>query len=53
MLNELPGDQLADYVPDLAEPADLDLFWTTTLADARGQLQAAGLRAGRVRVDPG
>ena len=37
MLNELPGDQLADYVPDLAEPADLDLFWTTTLADARGR----------------
>jgi len=32
---DLPLDQLRTYRPDLAEPADLDDFWSATLADAR------------------
>ena len=32
---DLPLAELRAYAPDLAEPADLDRFWATTLADAR------------------
>lgn len=32
---DLPLDQLRTYRPDLDEPADLDEFWTATLAEAR------------------
>lgn len=33
MLFDLPLDQLRDYHPDLAAPADLEAFWTATLAE--------------------
>jgi cephalosporin-C deacetylase len=32
---DLPLDQLRDYAPALAEPGDLDEFWTSTLGEAR------------------
>lgn len=32
---DLPLDELRDYRPDLAEPADLREFWQTTLDDAQ------------------
>ena len=34
-LYDLPLDQLRRYEPDLAEPSDLDAFWTSTLDQAR------------------
>lgn len=34
---DLPLAELRAYTPDLAEPADLDRFWATTLAEARSQ----------------
>ncbi|TDE93943.1 acetylxylan esterase [Occultella glacieicola] len=34
-LFDLPLAQLADYRPEIAEPADLDEFWAGTLAQAR------------------
>lgn len=33
-LFDLPLDQLQTYLPDVAEPADFDAFWRTTLATA-------------------
>ncbi len=33
---DLTQDQLADYRPELAVPDDLEEFWSTTLAEARG-----------------
>ena len=33
---DLPLDELRAYAPALLEPADLDQFWATTLAEARG-----------------
>jgi len=33
--SDLPLSELRSYAPDLAEPADLDRFWATTLAAAR------------------
>jgi cephalosporin-C deacetylase len=41
---DLPLELLREYAPDLPEPADLDVFWQSTLSDAR----AAG---GAVTVD--
>ncbi|PZR54232.1 acetylxylan esterase [Xylanimonas oleitrophica] len=32
---DMPLDQLEAYAPDVAEPADLDEFWTSTVAEAR------------------
>lgn len=32
---DMPLDQLRAYAPELAEPADLDLFWAGTLQEAR------------------
>ncbi len=32
---DLPVDQLRTYRPELAEPADFDEFWATTLAETR------------------
>lgn len=32
---DLALDELRDYAPDLAAPADLDQFWSETLAEAR------------------
>ena len=32
---DLPLAELRAYAPDLAEPADLDAFWATTLAETR------------------
>jgi len=34
--SDLPIAELRAYTPALAEPADLDAFWSATLADARG-----------------
>lgn len=33
--SDMPLEALRSYAPDLAEPTDLDAFWTGTLADAR------------------
>lgn len=33
---DLPLDQLRTYRPEVAEPADFDDFWSSTLAEARG-----------------
>jgi cephalosporin-C deacetylase len=33
--SDLPLDLLREYRPDVAEPADFDDFWTSTLAEAR------------------
>lgn len=41
MLFDLPLDQLRDYRPALSEPADLESFWASTLAEARGHELAA------------
>jgi len=38
---DLPLSDLRSYTPDLAEPDDLDRFWSTTLADARSHPLAA------------
>ncbi|GIE80782.1 acetylxylan esterase [Actinoplanes philippinensis] len=35
---DMPLDQLERYAPDLAEPADFDRFWTSTLTAAAGPL---------------
>ncbi len=35
-LYDLPLPELERYLPDLDEPADLDAFWASTLAEARG-----------------
>ncbi|HEY0120072.1 MAG TPA: acetylxylan esterase, partial [Cellulomonas sp.] len=43
---DLPLPELERYLPDLDEPADLDDFWSSTLAEARGH--ELGLRAARV-----
>jgi cephalosporin-C deacetylase len=34
-LFDFPRDQLVRYAPDLAQPADLEAFWSKTLAEAR------------------
>ncbi|HEX2756396.1 MAG TPA: acetylxylan esterase [Candidatus Limnocylindrales bacterium] len=34
--SDLPIAVLRSYAPDLAVPSDLEAFWSTTLADARG-----------------
>jgi len=34
-LNDLSGDELARYLPDLAVPEDLEPFWSKTLAESR------------------
>ena len=46
---DLPLAELREYTPDLAEPDDLDQFWSTTLADARSHPLAASF----VPVDNG
>jgi len=33
--SDLPPALLVDYVPDVADPADFDDFWSTTLAESR------------------
>ena len=38
---DLPLTELRAYAPDLPAPADLDRFWSTTLAEARGHDLAA------------
>jgi cephalosporin-C deacetylase len=38
---DLPLSELRAYAPDLQEPADLDQFWSTTLAEARTHDPAA------------
>ena len=38
---DLPLDELRAYAPDLPVPADLDSFWSTTLAEARAHDLAA------------
>ena len=39
MLTDLPLSELLGYVPDVAEPADFDEFWSGQLAAARGAAQ--------------
>ena len=46
---DLPVAELRAYAPDLAEPDDLDGFWSTTLAEARSHPLAASF----VRVESG
>lgn len=36
---DLPVDQLRVYRPEVAEPADFDAFWATTLAESRALAQ--------------
>lgn len=43
-LFDLPVDQLRSYRPEADEPADLDEFWTTTLAEARSHDLALSAR---------
>src|SRR6266540_1244654 len=43
-LFDLPLAELRAYAPDLAEPADLDAFWSATIADARGHNLAASFQ---------
>lgn len=38
---DLPLDELRAYAPELPEPADLDAFWATTLAETRAHDLAA------------
>ena len=38
---DLPLEELRAYRPELPEPADLDAFWSTTLAETRGHDLAA------------
>jgi cephalosporin-C deacetylase len=40
---DLSPDQLLDFRPDVAEPADFDAFWTATLAEARAAATAPTL----------
>ena len=40
MLTDLPLSELRGYVPDVAEPADFDEFWSGQLAAARGAARA-------------
>lgn len=47
-LFDLPLDELETYAPDLAEPADLDAFWSATLSEARA---AGGDLAETVRLE--
>lgn len=47
MHTDLPLEQLRTYRPEVAEPADFDEFWASTLAEARG----AGGRATSVPAD--
>ncbi|WP_341935473.1 acetylxylan esterase [Microbacterium sp. LWO14-1.2] len=44
---DLDREQLRAYRPDVAEPADFDEFWTTTLASSRAKAEPARL----TRVD--
>lgn len=51
---DLPLSELERYLPDLDEPADLDEFWSTTLAEARGHdlaLQVTPVPTGLRLVD--
>ncbi len=41
---DLPLPELRAYAPDLPAPADLDIFWATTLAEARAHDLAATFR---------
>src|SRR5690606_16951598 len=34
-LYDLPAEELRSYRPEVAEPADFDQFWSTTLAETR------------------
>ena len=36
---DLPADELRAYRPEVAEPADFDEFWATTLAESRALVQ--------------
>jgi cephalosporin-C deacetylase len=40
MLADLPLSELHGYVPDVAEPADFDEFWSGQLAAARAAARA-------------
>jgi cephalosporin-C deacetylase len=40
MLADLPLSELRSYIPDVAEPADFDEFWSGQLAAARAIAQA-------------
>ena len=40
MLADLPLSELRSYIPDVAEAADFDEFWSGQLAAARGVAQA-------------
>ncbi len=53
MLNELPGDQLADYVPDSGGAGRSRPFLDKHARRRSRPLRAASLRPGRLRVDPG
>lgn len=48
-LYDLPRAELETYLPDVAEPADLDAFWERTLLEARGHDLALRVE----RVDAG
>lgn len=40
---DLPTAELRDYRPEVAEPADFDAFWATTLAESRALAQSPRL----------
>jgi len=44
MLADLPLSELHGYVPDVAEPADFDEFWSGQLAAARAAARGAQAR---------
>ena len=48
---DLPLAEMRAYSPDLPAPADLDRFWSTTLAEARAHDLGRDVRAGRQRAD--
>ena len=45
MLADLPLSELRSYLPDVAEPADFDEFWSGQLAAARGVARAPAFAA--------
>ncbi|MER7796842.1 acetylxylan esterase [Microbacterium sp. NPDC096154] len=44
-LFDLPLESLRDYVPDVAEPDDFDVFWSDTLAQTRDEAQRTQVEA--------
>lgn len=48
---DLNPDQLASYSPEVAEPADFDEFWASTLAQARAHDLALRLEAVQTHLD--